>query len=525
MHVTTRTIITAFSLFVSAPVAAVGFSEVAVTAGVSTTHGLQFGPYGEPDMMSGGIGAGDVNADGRPDIVVLRGDLGAAKLYINQGDGTFVDEAAARTFNLSNNLANGVLIADVEGDGDLDIVVGGQYIADAGYESPPRMWRNDGTGNFAEDRSTFGDWDGYDTWSAALGDSDGDGDLDLVFGRWTRTSGNRVHLLRNDGTAHFSPADAAAGLGGQFSQPNDHSFTPNFADINDDGRADLLVTGDFGSSRVFLQQPGGVFTNVTTSVISDENGMGAAVADFDNDGDLDWFVSSIYDPGTPAGNWGTTGNRLYRNDGNGQFTDVTTQAGVRDGAWGWGSCFADFDADGWLDLYMVNGMLGPVASIFNADRARLFMSNGDGTFTESAAAMGVDDDGQGRGIVCLDYDSDGAIDIMVQNGYGATKLYHNDIVDAGNTVAVHLHGASPNQFGIGARIWLTSAGVEQMREMSAGNNFLSNNPPIAYFGLGTANRYERIRVRWPDGTESVVGHAAGLSRTIDADVLFVDGLE
>lgn len=502
-----------------------GFSDVTVGVGAATTHGVVFGPYGEPDMMSGGIGVGDIDGDGRVDIVVLRGDLGPAKLFVNQG-GIFADDAAARGFVLNSGLANGVLVADVDGDGDADILVGGLYIGDANYTSPPRLWRNDGSGNFVEDATAFSGWDGFDSWSAALGDADGDGDLDLALGRWTKFSGGRAHLLRNDGTGHFAVADAVSGLTGQFSSPNDHSFTPNFADIDGDGKLDLLYTGDFGSSRIFLQGANGVFTNVTSpAVITDENGMGAAVGDYDNDGDLDWFVSSIYDPGTPAGNWGATGNRLYRNDGNGTFTDVTTAAGVRDGGWGWGSCFADFNADGFPDLYMVNGMMGNMAATFNNDAARLFMSNGDGTFTEAAATMGVADTGQGRGIACFDYDGDGAIDIFVQNGYGATRLFHNEIPGAQRTVAVRLHGRSGNRDGVGARVWLTGAAGEQMREIAAGSHFLSNDPPLAYFGLGSANAYGSLRVRWPDGSQSASGYRPGTTRRIDADLIFDTGAD
>jgi enediyne biosynthesis protein E4 len=502
-----------------------GFSEVTLAAGVRTTHGLEFGPWGEADMMSGGTAGADVNGDGWIDLLVLRGDLGPAKLYINQGNGSFADEATSRGLDITGGLANGALIADVDADGDVDILVGGQYIADPGYVSPPRLWRNDGSGHFTEDSSFISSWDGFDSWSAALGDADGDGDLDLAFGRWARTSGAREHLFRNNGAGMFAPADLASGLNAQFSTPFDHSFTPNFADLDGDGRLDLLYTGDFSSSRVFHQQAGGVFSNVTTAVISDENGMGAAVADFDNDGDLDWFVSAIFDPGTPVGNWGTSGNRLYRNDGSGSFTDVTTAAGVRDGGWGWGSCFADFNADGWLDLYMVNGMLGPQATLFNNDPARLFMANGDGSFSEHASDLGVADTGQGRGIVCADFDRDGDVDIFVQNGYGTTRLFRNDMVGATRTLTVSLDGAAENRSGIGARVWLQGEMGTQMREISAGNNFLSSNPAEAIFGLGASDRYSAVRVRWPDGRESSTGYRATRQRRIAIDQVFSDGLD
>jgi hypothetical protein len=137
----------------------------------------------------------------------------------------------------------------------------------------------------------------------------------------------------------------------------------------------------------------------------------------------------------------------------------------------------------------------------------------------------VADTGQGRGVVCTDFDGDGAIDILIQNGYGATRLFHNGSAAAQHTLALGLDGAAPNRFGIGARVWLSANGATQMREMAAGSNFLSSNPPVAYFGLGAPDRYERLRVRWPDGRESVAGYAPGRARRIDADLVFADGVE
>jgi hypothetical protein len=229
--------------------------------------------------------------------------------------------------------------------------------------------------------------------------------------------------------------------------------------------------------------------------------MGAAIGDYDADGDLDWFVTSIWDPdGVSEGNWGVTGNRLYRNDGQGRFEDVTDEAGVRIGFWGWGACFADFDNDGHLDLYHVNGiqMAGPP---FDTDPARLYLGNGDGSFREVGESRGVADRGNGRGLVCFDADQDGDIDLFVANSRGSPRFYRNEGGNRNSWLSIRVAGPAGNSDAIGAWIEVrTPDGRQQLREIRAGSNFVSNNPPEAHFGLGRGRAAVSVWVRWPDGT-------------------------
>src|SRR5581483_11734839 len=277
------------------------------------------------------------------------------------------------------------------------------------------------------------------------------------------------------------------------------------------------VAADFGASRVLHNRGDGTFDDATDpAVVTDENGMGAAIGDVDEDGDLDWFVSSIWDPsGTAEGNWGVTGNRLYRNAGDGTFADATDAAGVRIGYWGWGSTFADLDDDGHLDLVHVNGWGPrdiPDSSEFHADPARVFVSNGDGTFAETAGALGAADTGLGRGVVALDYDRDGDLDLFYSNNSGLPKLLRND--GAGNgSLAVKLLARGGNREAIGARVFASAGGVAQMRELRAGSNFESQDPAEAHFGLGPAADVDELRVAWPGGTETVLGDVA-VGRTV-----------
>ena len=343
-------------------------------------------------IFAGGAGAGDYDRDGYIDLYVTRGSVGFPCLYRNRGDGTFSDQ----TFNAGLSSVSGLIssgtFADVDGDGWLDLLLLGLL------ETTPRLYLNRGDGTFALATGTGLALPG-NSYSAAFGDYDRDGDLDLFVTRWGSTLSDPAatgRLWRNDGGGKFTDVSQAAGIP-VFRSPLessdvDYSFTGNFADIDDDGWPDLLVAADFGASKILRNQQDGTFDLVEQNgVPDDENGMGAAVGDFDGDGDLDWFVSSVWDPnGTSEGYWGVTGNRLYRNDGTGHFSDVSEAAGVRHGYWGWGSTFADVDLDGDPDLVEVNGYGHfPQSAEFHSDPARLFLSNGNGSFTESASALGT----------------------------------------------------------------------------------------------------------------------------------------
>ena len=262
----------------------------------------------------------------------------------------------------------------------------------------------------------------------------------------------------------------------------------------------------------------GTFTDVTDEqVIIDRNGMGASLGDFDNDGDLDWFVTAILSERVNGVQAFEIGNRLYRNN-NGLFEDITAVAGVGDGGWGWGACFADFDNDSNLDIYHTNGwnLVGPPD--FSIDQGRYFESNGDGLrFTEKADEIGLFDDDNGRGIVCSDFDNDGDVDIFVT---------HRDTLNAGtffqnqgsgnNYLRVKLNGLPPNTEASGARITARTGGTTQMREISIGSNFTSQNPTVQIFGLAASNNVDVLIVEWPDGKETTLSEIdAGQTLVVD----------
>lgn len=497
-------------------VAALGFTDVTSQAGLTFPHdepGLAFRGAIE---LGGGVAAGDYDGDGWVDLYVVGGEIGTNRLFHNNGDGTFEDRAAAAGVALAGVRSCGPLFFDFDGDGDLDLFVGG---VDG---TPLSLFRNEGDGTFVDVTAASGLVVPVFTFGASAGDYDHDGDLDLFLTHWsgnlatTQGQVSSFHLWRNDGSGTFTDVTSDAGIVALGPSDGFNGFTANFSDIDGDGWADLLLTGDFGTSRIYRNLRNGTFAYATDpAVITDGNGMGAAVGDYDEDGDLDWFVSSIWDPnGISEGYWDTSGNRLYRNKGNGTFEDATDVAGVRQGYWGWGSTFQDFDNDGHLDLFHVNGYglpALPETSEFLADPARLFMGNGNGTFTERAAALGIADTGQGRGIVAFDYDHDGDLDLYINNHLGPSRLYRNDGGNAQRWLEVKLTGREPNTEAIGAWIRVITPGATQLRELRAGSNYVSQDPAIGHFGLGQ-NRTVTIEVAWPDGARSVLERVSSNQR-------------
>jgi hypothetical protein len=467
------------------------------------------------------VAAGDYDGDGWIDLYVVRGDIGPNLLFRNRGDGTFEEVGQKAGVALEGTLGSGPTFADYDGDGDLDLLVLGIGFTDRDdLATPPTLFRNQGNGTFEDVTSAAGLVVTRDSYSASFADVDRDGDLDLFITHWSTflvRGAPTENFWRNNGDGTFTEATLSAGFP-PFEHPDlgriDLTFSAAFTDLDFDGWPDLLIASDFHTSRTFRNDGDGTFSETTTAVISDENGMGSAVGDYDGDGDLDWFVSSIYDPkGVVTPSWGISGNRLYRNRGDGSFEDATDEAGVRDGSWGWGSTFADLDNDGDLDLVHVNGW-GPAdtpeALPFVSDTTRVFLSRGDGTFAEHAADLGIVDHGQGRGIVAFDYDRDGDVDLFIANNQQAPRLYRNDGANGASFLEVRLRGRPPNTEAIGARIVVTTAGRSQIREIAAGTNFVSQNPAEAHFGLAGGASVDSLRVFWPRGGMSeLVAVAAG----------------
>ncbi len=488
-----------------------GFMEMSQTVGVAHSSEFSADYMQMPRFFAGGAAAGDIDNDGDIDLFITRGNTQPNLLFINENE-QFTDRAMAWGVALTangtaNHKLSGPSFADLDGDGHLDLFIGGLD------GDPSRIFQNNGNETFTNVTSGSG-LDGmtsHNTISVDFADYDKDGDLDMAMAHWgtprdRHAPGETETLWRNDtvgDSIHFTPMSTMAGISseltlnlmGVLGPDHDYTFSPNFSDINADGYPDLLSVADFFGSQVFLNNQDGTFSNVTDSTqITDSNGMGSAVGDYDNDGDFDWFVSSI------------DGNRLYQNM-NGILINVSDATGIGLGGWGWASCFADFDADGDLDIYQTNGWInnngGNPNLPFTEDKSRLWISDGAGQFSDEAATANMIDDKQGRAVICADFDNDRDIDVLLlinndQNG----AIYWENTLGAKNTLQVSLQGPAPNTQAIGAIITVKTEERSQTREVRIGSNFTSHNPARQFFGLGEATLINDLKINWPDGAQT-----------------------
>lgn len=459
------------------------------------------------------MAAADFDGDDDIDLYFVGGDGAVNALYRNDGANQFSDIAAGINLDVSH-LGSGPAFADIDGDDDLDLFVGAVE-GDSFY-----VFRND-AGQFTDVTGVSGIMLTADnTMSASFADYDGDNDLDLFLAHWGNDAAPDTETLwQNNGDGSFVSASVQSNIADQLTEDGglpglfDYSFAPVFSDIDRDRDLDILLSADFGTSKVFENNGDGTFTNITDrNVVIDRNGMGGVAGDYDNDGDIDWLVTSIFNTSSAAPN---PGNRLYRNEGNNVFADVTDAAGVADGGWGWAACMEDFDNDGDLDIFHTNGWerVDPRdaggTNDFTFDQVRYFESQGDGTFVSAATEAGLVDTGQGRGVACFDSDRDGDIDLLITNNQAteSTVLYRNDYSGTNHFLTVRLNGNTLNTAAIGAMVEVTDGNRTQIREVRANSQFASQSPAEAHFGLNDATNVD-ITVFWPNGGQTVLTDVA-----------------
>lgn len=467
------------------------FTDVSTQSGVSTiNHYVEEQFSSTIDRTSGGVAVADVNMDGYPDFfAVTRGESGG-ELWINQRDGSF--EPAPDNGGITGPAGStGPLFFYFDGDAYPDLFIGSVSGASAS------LHRGHGDGTFTPVSIPAWEWiEGLNATGATAVDFDRDGWQDLFICRWNEPF-TPFHFYRNTEGNGFEAYDEELGYYNVFPTAPDHGFTANFRDLTGNGYPDLLLSGDFGTTQLWLNDSGRAFTPTPTDLFTDENGMGGTVGDFDNDGDEDWFVSSISDQdGTLEGNWGGSGNRLYRNNGDGFFAPYSLPSRAGGTGWGWGCTFGDLNHDGWLDLIVTNGWPRSDDS-FKGDTTRLFAGEADQPF--SVIGDFPLDTLQGRGISLLDIEKDGDLDVLISNYNGGVRLFRNDCdTDNWLTVTPQLN----ERTALGAVVKLYTSSGAYRRTVGESSNYISQNFAVAHFGFPATTSIDSAIINWPTGIKT-----------------------
>jgi hypothetical protein len=446
------------------------FSQVTFTD-VAPTLGLN-----DPGNAQGCVFI-DVNNDGWLDIF-LDNNNSTNKLWINNGGTSFTEAAALWGVNY-NGPGRGVSCADFDNDGNVDIMIGN-------WSSLLKLYKNTGS-SFTDYTSTAGinftSWGGTINWF----DYDNDGKADAILGN----DGVPYHynyLFHNDNLTSFTNVAYTAGIVDSTS-----TLTITCADYDNDGDLDIFcgtqTTLNSKTDFLYRNNGNGTFTDVTNAsgLIVMGYSWNADWGDFDNDGDMDIYVGNS-----------NAANNLFKNNGDGTFTDVSVLYGVADPSSTFSCGWADYDNDGDLDLYVANA---------SSWVDKLYRNDGN-TFTNVADSVGTNDTRHSSAISWGDFNNDGFMDVYLNNNGSENRLYKNNAGNSNKWVIIKMQGTNSNRSAIGARVKVKAGSLNMIREVSGGSGGKGQNSLPVEFGLGSASIIDSIIVRWPSG---LVQRFAGVS--------------
>jgi hypothetical protein len=530
-----------------------------------------------------GVAVGDIDNDGLPDIF-FAGNQVSSRLYLNRGNMHFEDiteHAGVKT----TRWATGVSMVDINNDGYLDIYVsvsGPQW--SKGADRANLLFINNGNRTFTESAAKYGIADTNFTTQAAWLDYNGDGCLDLFLlnnspqdfsrgvtsqptGLRATTPGSYNELYRNNCNGTFTNVSKEAGI----LQDPGYGLGVVVSDFNGDGWPDIYVSNDGPPNDVlYINNGNGTFTNTAARSLrhTSQAGMGVDAADFNNDGWADILQVDML-PQDPShrkrmsgfmtyGNLLDTRSRGFRDDytqnslqlnvgvtpdghslSSGQapfFSEIARLAGVSATDWSWSALFADFDNDGYKDIFIGNGYpkgvndldyaSAAVAALRHGDTARarallkqlpgislpnyVFRNNGDLTFRDKSEAWGMKQPSFSYGAAYADLDNDGRLDLVVNNIDAPAFIYKNVLPrdESHHYLRVRLDGDPPNRRGIGATISVFAGGHKQYIYQTVSRGFMSSVDDRPHFGLGAATVVDSLDVAWPDGRYQQLTHVA-----------------
>jgi hypothetical protein len=509
------------------------FADVTERVRLDFTHNP--GPaetYFMPCQVGSGCALFDADGDGRLDILLLQngGPKSSAtnRLFHQNEDGTFTDVSQGSGLDFAGHNM-GVAIGDVNNDGKPDVLIT-QYTG-------ARLFLNMGGNRFREVTEEAGIKDPYWGASAAFFDYDGDGWLDLVIVNYLNydpsvpcitSSGSQdfcaprtfpgtpsklFHNLGPDaaGVPRFEDVSQASGLA-SFRGPG---LGVVCADFTGDGRPDILIANDGQPNCLWVNQGNGKFAEeavsrglALTGMGQAYANMGIAVGDVDNDGLLDVYVTHL----------GSETNTFWRQEKPGLFLDRSVKLKVLSTKWrgtGFGTLLADFDQDGWLDLAIVNGRVNrgtpvkgtPFAPFWEPylERNQLLANAGGEAFRDISEENPAFCSGYnlGRGLACGDIDDDGAPDLLVTTIAGKARVFKNVVPNRGHWLKVRAVDPKLHREAYGAVVTVRAGQRHWMRVINPAESYLSSSSPEAHFGLGSLERYDSIEVRWPDGAREL----------------------
>lgn len=528
-------------LLVSPVVGAIQLTDVTNKTGITFEHtDGSSGQYYIMETVSAGLALFDYDRDGLIDVYFLNGaPLKGTKsptpprnaLYRNRGQWRFQDVTEASGLG-DTGYGLGVAVGDVDNDGDADV-----YLNNSG---PNTLYRNNGDGTFTDVTQAAGVGAGDQVGAGACFlDIEGDGDLDLYVANYlefsyatheiSRVGGypnyrapvhNRPlpdQLFRNNGDGTFTDISERAGIAAHAGW----GMGITCADYDGDGDTDVFIGNDVAENFLFQNDGKGVFEEVAmlsgTAYTVDGNpsaSMGVDCGDYDNDGRLDFKVTSYQQELST----------LYRNLGDDFFDDVTQQSGAGSGTLAmvtWGVGFVDFDNDTYRDLFIACGHLQDQVDHYDDvtsyhQRNLLLRNNGRSGFTDVSrnSGSGLQVKLSSRGAAFDDLDNDGDVDVVILNSRQPPTLLRNDTPIPGNWLQVELQGKQTNRDGIGAQVTVTAGDQSLVDEVHSGRGYQSHYGTRLHFGLGKHRKIDRVEVCWIGGEKEVFSNVKVNQRVI-----------